>query len=59
MKFIKLREANCRNCLRCIRVCPTKAMTYMNHQPTIVDNECILCVHCYVVCPHSAKKVVS
>ena len=59
MKFIKLREANCRNCLRCIRVCPTKAMTYMNHQPTIVDNECILCGHCYVVCPHSAKKVVS
>lgn len=59
MKYIKLREANCRNCLRCVRICPTKAMTYVNHQPRILDNECILCGNCYVVCHHSAKKVIS
>lgn len=59
MNYIQLSEANCRNCLRCVRVCPTKAMTYQNHQPTIVENECILCGKCFLVCPHSAKKVVS
>lgn len=57
--YIQLSEANCRNCLRCVRVCPTKAMTYTNHQPTIVENECILCGKCFLVCPHSAKKVSS
>lgn len=59
MKYIKLKEANCRNCLRCIRVCPTKAMSYINHQPTIIEDECILCGECYKVCHHSAKKIIS
>ena len=57
--YIQLAQANCRDCLRCVRVCPTKAMTYQNHQPTIVENECILCGKCYQVCPHSAKRVRS
>ena len=59
MSYIQLSEANCRNCLRCVRVCPTKAMTYQNHQPTILEDECILCGKCYAICPHSAKKVHS
>lgn len=59
MSYIQLSEANCRNCLRCVRVCPTKAMTYQNHQPTILEEECILCGKCYAICPHSAKKVHS
>ena len=59
MSYIQLSEANCRNCLRCVRVCPTKAMTYQNHQPTIIEEECILCGKCYAICPHSAKKVHS
>ncbi|MEF9919472.1 [Fe-Fe] hydrogenase large subunit C-terminal domain-containing protein [Anaerorhabdus sp.] len=58
-QYIRLQEANCRNCLRCVRVCPTKAMTYIDHQPIIIENECILCGKCYAICPHSAKKVNS
>ena len=58
-KYIRLQEANCRNCLRCVRVCPTKAMSYINHQPTIIEEECILCGECYKVCHHSAKKIIS
>lgn len=57
MSFIQLTEANCRNCMRCVRVCPTKAMIYMDHQPQIIEDECILCGKCYLVCPHDAKKV--
>ena len=59
MSYIQLSEANCRHCLRCVRVCPTKAMTYQNHQPTILEDECILCGKCYAICPPSAKKVHS
>ncbi|MEF9893555.1 MAG: [Fe-Fe] hydrogenase large subunit C-terminal domain-containing protein [Anaerorhabdus sp.] len=57
--YIRLAESNCRNCLRCVRVCPTKAMTYLDHQPKIIEDECILCGKCYTICPHSAKKVNS
>ncbi|SJZ56040.1 [Fe-Fe] hydrogenase large subunit C-terminal domain-containing protein [Anaerorhabdus furcosa] len=58
-QYIRLQEGNCRNCLRCVRICPTKAMTYIDHQPKIIEDECILCGKCYSVCPHSAKKVNS
>ncbi|MFI3283459.1 MAG: [Fe-Fe] hydrogenase large subunit C-terminal domain-containing protein [Erysipelotrichaceae bacterium] len=57
--YIQLQDSNCRNCMRCVRVCPTKAMTYINHQPIIAKDECILCGQCYVVCPHQAKKIHS
>ena len=57
--YIKLQEANCRNCMRCVRTCPTKAMTYVDYQPVIKNDECILCGQCYLVCPHDAKRVFS
>ena len=57
--FIRLQEASCHNCMRCVRACPTNAMTYMNNQPTIIEQECILCGNCYSVCPHDAKEVLS
>ena len=57
--FIRLQEASCHNCMRCVRACPTNAMTYMNDQPTIIEEECILCGNCYSVCPHDAKEVLS
>ena len=59
MSIIKLSEANCRHCMRCVRICPTNAMTYINNQPIINEDECILCGKCYAICPHSAKEVSS
>ena len=58
-QYIQLQEANCRNCMRCVRICPTKAMTYVDYQPIIKNDECILCGQCYLVCPHDAKRVFS
>jgi ferredoxin len=58
-QYIRLETAHCHNCLRCVRACPTNAMTYLRSQPTIVEEECILCGQCYSVCPHDAKSVIS
>lgn len=57
--YIKLVDASCHNCMRCVRSCPTNAMTYIHNQPTIVEEECILCGNCYSVCPHDAKSIAS
>ena len=45
--------------MRCVRVCPTNAMTYINEEPVINEDECILCGKCYAICPHSAKEISS
>lgn len=58
-EFIRLEQGHCHNCLRCVRACPTNAMTYLHNRPTIVEDECILCGQCYKVCPHDAKAVIS
>ncbi|MBR4454739.1 MAG: 4Fe-4S binding protein, partial [Solobacterium sp.] len=58
-EFIRLEQGHCHNCLRCVRACPTNAMTYLHNRPTIIEEECILCGRCYSVCPHDAKAVIS
>ncbi len=58
-KYIRLVEAQCHNCMRCVRACPVGAMTYIHNEPTIAAEECILCGRCYVECPHDAKSLLS
>ena len=57
-EFIRLKKANCVNCYKCIRHCPVKAIRFSGGQAHIINNECILCGHCFVVCPQNAKEIV-
>lgn len=56
-KIISLRESNCKNCLKCIRNCPTKAISFEDGQPTIIEDQCLACGRCYLICPQSAKEI--
>ena len=56
--FITLKKSNCKNCYKCIRHCPVKSIRFSGNQAHIIDNECILCGHCFVVCPQNAKQIV-
>lgn len=58
MNCIALKKSNCKNCYKCIRHCPVKAIRFSGNQAYIIDNECILCGHCFVVCPQNAKQIV-
>lgn len=58
-KFIRLAAAQCHNCMRCVRACPTFAMTYIHNEPVIDAEDCILCGRCYMTCPHDAKSLLS
>lgn len=56
--YILSRKSDCKDCYKCIRNCPVKAITFEMGQAQIIDNECILCGNCYVVCPQNAKEVL-
>lgn len=55
---LTLKKSNCRNCYKCIRYCPVKAIRFSGNQAHIIGNECILCGHCFVECPQDAKQIV-
>ena len=58
MECLTLKKSNCKNCYKCIRHCPVKSIRFSGNQAYINDNECILCGHCFVVCPQNAKQIV-
>ena len=55
---LTLKKSNCKNCYKCIRHCPVKAIRFSGNQAHITGNECILCGQCFVVCPQNAKQIV-
>ena len=54
---LTLKKSNCKNCHKCIRHCPVKAIRFSGNQAHIISNECILCGQCFVVCPQNAKEI--
>ena len=58
MNCLMLKKSNCMNCYKCIRHCPVKAIRFSGGQAHIINNECILCGECFVVCPQDAKEIV-
>ena len=59
MACLNLKKSNCKNCYKCIRHCPVKAIRFSGNQAHIMKEECILCGQCFVVCPQNAKEIVS
>ena len=55
---LTLKKSNCKNCYKCIRHCPVKAIRFSGNQAHIIGNECILCGQCFVVCPQNAKEII-
>ena len=58
MNCLTLKKSNCKNCYKCIRHCPVKSIRFSGNQAHIINNECILCGQCFVVCPQNAKEIV-
>ena len=54
--FLKFKKVHCKNCYKCVRNCPVKAIRVINHQAQILEEQCILCEKCTLVCPQNAKE---
>ena len=57
--YLDFKNAKCKDCFKCLRECPVKAIRYENHQAKIIEQRCILCGRCTLVCPQNAKQVHS
>ncbi|MGI6343843.1 MAG: [Fe-Fe] hydrogenase large subunit C-terminal domain-containing protein [Bacillota bacterium] len=56
---MRIKEANCKNCYKCVRVCPVKAIKISNAQAEVDAERCIACGNCLIACPQKAKEIVS
>lgn len=57
MNYLDFENANCKDCYKCLRSCPVKAIDARNRQAKIIEQRCILCGRCMLVCPQNAKRV--
>jgi iron only hydrogenase large subunit-like protein/uncharacterized Fe-S cluster-containing protein len=56
---IQSMKANCKNCYKCLRVCPVKSIRFSDGQAEIMSDFCIYCGACVSACPQEAKAVCS
>ncbi|MFA6689263.1 MAG: [Fe-Fe] hydrogenase large subunit C-terminal domain-containing protein [Sphaerochaetaceae bacterium] len=47
----------CRDCYKCVRSCPVKAIQVKDGSAVVIKDRCVFCGHCVDVCPNHAKKV--
>ena len=54
-EYLEFKPVQCKDCYRCLRECPVKAINIKDHHAQIIEEHCILCGHCTQVCPQKAK----
>ncbi len=48
---------SCRDCYKCVRICPVKAIQIKDGHAMIIKERCTFCGKCVHVCPNKAKKI--
>ena len=43
MNYLEFKPARCKDCYKCLRNCPVKAIEVVGHQARIIESRCILC----------------
>lgn len=59
MRILDFYPANCKNCYKCVRNCSVKAIKMIDDQAQIVEEKCIACGNCFLVCPQNARNIHS
>ena len=59
MKILDFFPANCKNCYKCVRNCSVKAIKMIDDRAQIVEEKCIACGKCFLVCPQNARNIHS
>lgn len=59
MKFIHFDFEKCNHCYKCLRTCPSKAITILENHSEIEDDMCIKCGKCQEICPQGALTIIN
>ncbi len=55
-QVVYTNPAKCRDCYRCVRVCPVNAIKIKDGQANVIIEKCIACGICVNECPQGAKQ---
>ncbi len=55
-QIVFTNKARCRDCYRCLRACPVKAIRVVDGQAFVDPDRCIACGTCIRECPQGAKS---
>ena len=55
-QVVYTNKARCRDCYRCVRVCPVKAISMHKGQAFVEEDRCLACGTCIRECPQGAKQ---
>ena len=50
-------ETECRDCYKCVRACPVKAIRVKDNHALVESDRCIACGRCVKICPVGAQKI--
>lgn len=59
MKILDFVPANCKNCYKCVKNCSVKAIKMVDDQAQIIEERCVACGKCFLVCPQNARNILS
>lgn len=59
MKILDLVPDNCKNCYKCVKNCSVKAIKMVDDRAQIVEERCVACGTCFLVCPQNARNILS
>lgn len=57
MSIVSTIQTSCRDCYKCVRYCPVKAIRVSMEHAEVIDERCIKDGKCVEICPQKAKKV--
>jgi len=59
MALISIDKVECKDCYKCVRFCPVKAIRVIDGRAEVVEERCIGDGSCVVICPQKAKTIRS
>lgn len=54
---IYTEKNNCQDCYKCVRWCPVKSIKVEKNSASVIDEDCIHCGRCTLICPVGAKQI--
>lgn len=57
MRFLEFDKSKCDDCFKCLRACPTNAISFVGDKRDIIDELCIKCGLCQSHCTPGALKI--